>query len=184
VQCRTASFLARTIWQSLKFLRKNYFIWRIMNQSYYYLKFSKHNGVIMYNFLTIPATNEAIILLWNKIFFFLLKEDCPTFSAIGLPRHTFISSAAGILLRRMKYEDRFVNYSDVDTRRVIILVNKIHLFSKYTYFISKSVNCNFLDHKNCLKFTARKQDQMCFYNTKYRAGKKRKIKKKLWLRAP
>jgi len=79
----------------------------------------------------------------------------------------------------MKYEDRFVNYSDVDTRRVIILVNKIHLFSKYTYFISKSVNCNFLDHKNCLKFTARKQDQMCFYNTKYRAGKKKENKKKI-----
>jgi len=33
-----------------------------MNQSYYYLKFSKNNGVIMYTFLTIPATNEAIIL--------------------------------------------------------------------------------------------------------------------------
>jgi len=63
-------------------------------------------------------------------FFFLLKEVCPAFSVIGLPRHNFKIAFAKILLRRMKHVDRFVNYSDLDKSRVIILVNKLLLFSK------------------------------------------------------
>jgi hypothetical protein len=66
----------------------------------------------------------------TRFSFLVLKEDSPIFSAIVLPRHDFKTAAAKILLRRMKHEDRFVNYSDVDTSRVIILVNKIRLFSK------------------------------------------------------